>query len=530
MQKTSLVTLIALMFMLSIFLQTHMQIHWNMLYIIEAGKRLLAHGTLLHDVFDPNPPLIFYSSKLIHYIALKCSVSEISIFRAIQFIGIMYALATVYYLLPKKHLSLIMLTLAFCLLILPVNAFAEREHWMITLSMPYFFLLYQRAEGINFKPLTKLSISAIAALGLCLKPYFFLSIICAELLILYWKKDWRWIFRIETCVLLFTILAYLGYIAYASPEYYQEVLPKIIQWYAFNNSPLFVLKHEVFLSFVILSVYFLIYRQHISRMDALLFAIATGFALSFFLQGKGWFYQALPLMTLTTLLTVLFVSKNQRAGWLLLYLQCTFIFLPVGLYYYQQIDGYRRYQPLIEVIKTHQAQHQPIYFFTTLMSESIPVIHYSSAHISSRFPFMWPLSGIINRQFHMGYCDLQCEKSARFIREAINDDLQHTQPLLVFVDVRAKKAYLPINFNYLTFMQHSPKFNSIWKHYRYINTVTHYAVYLKVIPFTNKKATSCIIKDVLTQCTQSSGRGENPHRWLKPTSGLLNIKRSADLV
>lgn len=463
--------------MLSIFLQTLMPIHWNMLYIIEAGKRLLDHGTFLHDAFDPNPPLIFYISELTHYIALKRSISDIWIFRIIQYVSIIYALTAGYFLLPKKNRALIILTLAFCLLILPVNAFAEREHLMITLSLPYFFLMVRRAEGVYYKLLTRISISTITTIGLCLKPYFFLSVISAELLMLYWKKEWRWIFRLETWVLFLTVLTYLGYIAYASPEYYSEVLPKIVQWYAFNNSPLFVIKHEAFLSFMILVGYILFYRQHITRMDALLFAITVGFAISFVLQGKGWFYHALPLITLTTLLTVLLVSKQHRTGWVLLYLQCALILLPMGRTYYQQLNDDRRYQPLIQVVKTHQAQHQPIYFFTTLMSESIPVIHYSSAHLASRFPFMWPLSGIINRQHHMGYCDLQCEEGARFIRQAITDDLQQHQPTLIFVDIRAKKAYLPMNFNYLVFMQQSPQFHSIWKQYHYVNTVSHYAVY-----------------------------------------------------
>jgi hypothetical protein len=481
MQKTIVVPILLSLFLLSLFLQSNLPIHWNMLYILEAGQRLLAGGTLLQDAFDPNPPLIFYVSKWINQLAQTTHLSNVWVWRAVTYLSIGYSLCISGVLLPEKQRSLILITLAFCFLILPAQAFAEREHWMITLTMPYFFLLYQRAEHHDVSPFMRMSISAIAGFACCLKPYFFMSILCAELLFIYWEKNWRSLFRLETSVLFITTVTYLLFVMIAVPDYYQQILPKVMRWYAFNNRPLFATTQVAFLSISTLVFFCALSYPRLSRMEVLLLAVALGCALAFVLQGKAWFYHAVPLLTLTTLITALYIHDHLRAWWLLLCAQCIFVLMPMALTYGTQLACYRLhqcpYQPLVNVVHAQQAQDTPIYFFTTLMSESIPVVYYSSAQLASRFPFMWPLSGIINREQTIGQCDNQCQQDKHEFREFITTDLQRYQPRLVFVDSRPQKAYLSTPFDYLTFMKQSSVFSALWKNYLYLYTVNHYAIY-----------------------------------------------------
>jgi hypothetical protein len=476
------------LFALSMVLQSHIPVHWNMLYIVEAGRRLLAGGTLIHDALDPNPPLIFYISELINFIAKKMSISSILLFKMLVYLSIVYTLFASYFLLPQKHRNDLILIISFSLLILPESAFAEREHWMMCLSLPYYFLLYQRASDTDFNPLITISITAIATIGFCLKPYFFLSVMCAELLLIYQKRDWRWVFRTEFFVILFVCIVYLILIANLSPDYYADVLPKVIQWYVSNNSPLFVLKQEAFIGFLCLAFCFiLIYKfsstekNELHHLEKILFAITVGYALSFVLQGKGWFYHAMPLIITIFILSALFIIQYKLTRWFLIYVQSLFILLPIGMMYVQHIQCYLhttcRYQTLVNVITTHHGANKPIFFFTTLMSESIPAIYYSASQTSSRFPFLWLLSGVMNRQQTMKTCDLKCEQEKQFIRQSINDDLKQYQPELILLDTRLNKAYLPVGFDYLMFMKQSDIFNSIWEKYHFLAAVDDYAIY-----------------------------------------------------
>jgi len=453
-------------------LQLYLPLHWNMLYILDVGKRLLTGGTLYHNAFDPNPPLIFYVSALTNKLAQLFSTSSVAVFRAVHYISIVYALWASYVLMPAKHRHWLMLTFAFCLLILPGPAFAEREHWMIALTMPYFLLLYQRSQNVDWNIFSKIGISAIAAFGFCLKPYFLFSVVCAELLVLYWKRDWRWLFRVEIAVCVLINIVYLVFIACAIPEYYQHMLPKVMRWYAFYHNPIAVLQHEAILNFVVLCGFLIISYRRVSHFETFLCVIALGFAGSFIWQGKGWFYHALPLITVTIMLAMFFICERRRGWWIILYLQCLLVLLPMAMTYYPLIKCYRhkdcRYQALVDVVKTYGAQNKPIFFFTTSMADSIPVMYYAPAKMSSRFPYFWMINGILNSK-----------EGSEYVRGAIMTDLEDYQPKLVFVDVRSDKPYIDRPFDYLTFMKKYRTFNALWRHYDFIKTIDYYAVYAR---------------------------------------------------
>jgi hypothetical protein len=449
-----------------------------MLYILDVGARLSSGGTLLRDAFDPNPPLIFYIARFVHDIAQTWSMPNVSVLRALEYLCILYALLASYFLLPKQHRDLLIITLAFSLLILPAYGFAEREHLMIASVLPYFLMRYQCIENVRIKPFVIISITAFAALGFCLKPYFFLSVMSVEVLTCYWTKNWRWLFRLDMAVLCMIFLLYGLLVALFIPDYYHTMLPYVLRWYATNNSQLFTLKHEAFWGFITLSIFFAWHHKHASRFEIWLFSIGIGFALSFVLQGKAWFYHALPLTTLLMLSSVLFIREHQAHGWILGYIQCVLILLPISIAYYTHLQPKASpHAAMINFMKTMPSQAS-VFFFTTLMSESVPVAHQASMTLSSRFPFMWMFSGILNRQHAMhGVCDMLCQQSSHQLREWINDDLEHHQPTLIVVDISLHKAYFSKPMDYITFMKKSSRFNRLWAHYHYMTSIDHYAIY-----------------------------------------------------
>ena len=125
---------ISFLYILSIILQIQMHQDPDMLFALEGGKRLLAGGTYVNDVFETNPPLIFYFSMFINVLARFFSVSSVFLFKLVTYIVAIYSLSICHYLLGTKHVepairTCFLITLAFCFLILSTNFNINNKSW-----------------------------------------------------------------------------------------------------------------------------------------------------------------------------------------------------------------------------------------------------------------------------------------------------------------------------------------------------------------------------------------------------------------
>ena len=311
-----------LLFILSILMQIWMYQDWDMLFLLEGGKRLLTGGTYVNDMFENNPPLIYYFSIGLNFLAQAFAVSNVLVFKSCIYILIIYSLGACYYLLNSKPIksgvtSFLLLTLAFCLLILPLCFFGEREHIMLILTIPYYFLLYQSAAGLQFKPSLKITISFLAALGFAMKPYFLFSLLFSELLFIYWQQNWKTLFRLEVQIIFWTFITYLVSISIFMPDFYSDILPYLIKFYVFNSGSIIaLLTNLALMNAVLLLLSSLYLSPFIGRIETLLIVVGAGYILSFILQGKGWYYHAFPLITMNSLLATALVyhllTDNKR--------------------------------------------------------------------------------------------------------------------------------------------------------------------------------------------------------------------------
>ncbi|MFZ4076796.1 MAG: hypothetical protein ACOYKA_02305 [Legionellaceae bacterium] len=476
--------ILVLLLIVSIVLQTQLSAHCDLIYMIDSGKRLLTGGTLLKDVFDPNSPLLFYVSLWVNRLAETLSLSALDVFKCIVYLCVVYSLWMSFKLFPKPHRQAFILSYAVCLLLLPIDYFTDREHWMIMLTLPYFLLRYQRVEHQNVHAFTVIIIGAFAALGFCLKPHFFIPLVLTEALILMWRKDWGSLFDPEVLILIATSIALTLGSAVQMPGYYNDILPWVMRWYARNHHPFALFTHTGFFTFVVLSGCFIFTYRSTSRIEKLLFVITLGFELAFLLQGKGWFYHMLPIMTYCILLTTLFICERKRIGYCLFAYIFLIILYPIYCNYVQKVSCYRHhtctYQPLVRAIQEHAIPGESVFFFTTLMSLSIPATYYTHTELGSRFSYLWFIASIVHRQQAMhGVCDETCKQATQDAFKYINEDFTRYKPVVVFVKDPHKKPYLYQAFDYLSFMKGSPEFKTLWKNYRYERTVDDYDVYLK---------------------------------------------------
>ena len=511
MRQKMIVFFIIILFVFSIFIQIHMYQDWDMLFLLEGGKRLLAGGSYTHDLFENNPPLIYFFSMAINWLANTFSVNSVLVFKLVIYTFIVYSLTTCHYLLSfnsiganpvnslqppstahsKQGFIWLLLTLAFCLLILSSYCFGEREHLMLILVMPYYFSLYQSALHIQFRLILRILISLFAALGFAIKPYFLFSFVLCELLFMYWQRNWKTIFRLEPLIIFGVFVAYLIMIDVLMPDFYSVVLLWILKFYVLeHNSFIDMLANGALFNALFLLLSSLLLSQYIGRMGLLLIIILLGDLSSFIIQGKGWFYHAYPLITMNSLLATLLIYNlilNSHRNKLypvfctaIIISQLYFTLLPFVVDFHHRYYYYKNssssFQQLISIAKKH-AQNKYIFFFSTDLSRTLPIVYCSDAKLGSRFPTLWMLPGLLNNQYTLNQCDKSCLIAKQQLRHYIIEDFEQYQPELVYVDISTQKYSFKFPFDYLTFMQKSSKFKSIWQHYCYLLVRSNYAIY-----------------------------------------------------
>lgn len=496
MRQKPLVFCLGLLFVLSIGIQILIYPDWDMLFLLEGGKRLLAGGTYVNDLFESNPPLIYYLSIGINWLASIVSINTIFLFKLIVYVFILYSLTFCHYILKSNTSDFsgkesILLILAFFLLIFPVCYFGEREHIMLILVMPYYFLLYQTTSGFQFKSLLKVIISVFAALGIALKPYFIFSLLLSESLFMYWQRNWKTLFRLEVQIVWWIFILYLISIAVFMPDFYQVISPLIFQFYVSEKKNLLILCANpavINAFFLLLNSLFL--HRFINRIEILFIAILIGYLCSFIFQGKGWAYHAYPLITLNALLATRLIyrvvadipSKKQCFAYLtgIVMLQFFLTLLPWGIDCYKKINYYKNtsssFWNFINLDKNNRP-NPSLFFFATDMSRIMPIVYYSNAHLGSRYPSFWMLPGILNQEEALKQCTRQCLEAKEQLLHHIIEDFKRYQPDLVYVDINTKKYFINPVFDYLQFMQKKPEFKSIWQNYCYRTTLNHYAIY-----------------------------------------------------
>jgi len=187
------------------------------------------------------------------------------------------------------------------LAVLPSRTFDQREHMAIIFALPFFATLIARASGADVGAGLRVAAGLCAALMMSIKPYFALMVAAAVpylLLRLGWKK---FLASIELYAAAGFVLIYVALIAICLPVYLSRIAPIAAAVYVPVRAPLPMLAlNQGAILWAGLAVVLLAFGR--GRLKEPLIAIpalaSLGAIVSFFLQGKGWPYQAYPALAL----------------------------------------------------------------------------------------------------------------------------------------------------------------------------------------------------------------------------------------
>jgi len=297
-------------------------VNHDVAYILYSAGRVLNGARLYTDIFDNNPPLIFWISSGPVLFARLLRISDITSFRVCLLLltagvlGLSWCFLRSLAPRPSPAHRCCLAAAVFLLVAFPLGDFGQREHIMLILLLPYLLGAVPRAAGRN--PTWRLSViaGALAGLGLALKPFFLPVWFGIEAYLTIFKRQgapWK---RLENVSLGLVLALYLTIIVLLTPEY-GGAMKIAAQYYGALHSPFLnvLLSPGLFLSLASL-VAFLAARpaagdtelRRILVVATLCFSCGAGF------QRKEWAYHYYPASATAVLLLIVIAVGRREKG------------------------------------------------------------------------------------------------------------------------------------------------------------------------------------------------------------------------
>jgi hypothetical protein len=398
---------------------------------------------------------------------------------------VLFYLAAIFYFFPDYLFFMVPFSLR-------LYYFAQSDSWAMILAQPavffcgFTFLFYLAME--RGKPFDDLSAVLLIALMGFLFSYF------SQRANLYYH-----LLPAFSLALLLQVFLLSLFILQKSLEprfYYRLSLPALLLlaciFFAFNSIwTLLILSPAVFFcSFGIIFAVLLTKAQSDKKPVVVLvsiFCLVFFSYLGFYLAARTSFYPHAFFITLFLMFSIftLFSGRVDKrlypgpglspsSAQLFMAILATLIFaLPVYFLNGKYIvaENYKKYLAINLSTLSKQRLPRSVYFFHTTMAGTFMSIEATKIRLASRFPFLWPVAGLVNRQLAEGG-KLPLQKDKALLLDMIASDFNKNKPDLVLMDVSPVKPHIKNpEFDYLSYFLSHPGFRAVWKNYRYETTI-----------------------------------------------------------
>jgi hypothetical protein len=302
--------LIGVVFAIAIGLRQVVPLNTDVSWLIVVCERMLDGQHLYRDIIEINPPMAAFAylpgvalARVLgidprHVIdAQLLLLAAASLFAVSRILSLSPAL-------PKLNRGPLGIWAAAVVTILPMHVFAQREHIAMLALLPAL-AVYALRSNREPLPLWVILIAGIGAgITLAFKPFFTVPAALCILFAAIRSRSWLTLFAPENIIAAVLVIAVSTstYIFY--PEYFTVTYPLVRDTYLSWSMPLSVVfLNDATLVFAIAMVSVLLARQkHASDSLLLVTALASiGFAVSFFLQRRGWAYHSYPMVAMALL-------------------------------------------------------------------------------------------------------------------------------------------------------------------------------------------------------------------------------------
>ncbi len=461
----------------------------------------LAGGTYVKDFFETNPPMIFilYTPIVMLHKLTALNIKSLANLYII-FIGVI-SLSYCYFFLniifskdDSYFKNAFFFMLIFTFFIVPLNDFGQREHLLWMLGMPYLLAAVIRAKNLSISSSAASVIGLMAGLVFSLKPFFLIPLLLIELYLMVIKKNiWSWI-RIEFLILSCVMIAYVAYVYFCHPLYFNVLMPLISKYYFVGTKEsltLMISKPKVIFCLGVIAYYlFLFPKNHFPELSGLLFLALIGFVLAFIIPGSAWSYHVFPAYASAILLSVIYIyalwEKEIKTNVIkkkeMLFIVLAGFAMPMFIYVKETIVlvnllNFKDRNRLYETIKTMPLKS--IYCVSaTTTGLCFPLITEHHREFAGRFPLLWWVRGL--RMIEDKYADhlpVDVIQDKNYFTDAIAYDLNHYKPELIIIFNAEEKVFLPKGYDYPTYLSKRESFKMAWSHYQFVEKMGIFTLY-----------------------------------------------------
>lgn len=296
---------LVLLFIAGLLFQTHIWFSSDVEWLMHLSEEVLAGKQFGTDIFETNPPviLVLYLPALFlkHVLGLVSQQAILLYLSLLACFSLWFCASSWKQVFGKTEPVLgksLAVMLVFCLFLLPISAFGQREHVWLILILPWLASAVAAAEQKPLPPGKALIAGLLAGMGFMLKPFFLCPLILVESWLLWKNRQWL---RIEPLVIAGVIVLCLTGIALWQPGYYQTILPLVMQYYFSGvKYPLWCLIDHISLFPVAVMAWLVFFRKedrHPQTGRVLLLAL-IGMLAAHVIALVPWYYHLYPALAL----------------------------------------------------------------------------------------------------------------------------------------------------------------------------------------------------------------------------------------
>jgi hypothetical protein len=489
-RPATLLIAITVLFASQIAIRLGSDLNHDTAWYLYVAQGLLNGGELYRDFVEVNPPLGIWLTVPVVVLSRATGLAPVE-----ALYGVFFATTILTSLLVQRYLAmiqgvpdfpkgLILSLLVAAFLFIPGPSFGQREHLLVLLFMPWFMLRAVRSQGAHVTAVESAFVGLLGAAAICLKPHAVFAPLALEVLLLLRGRNLHAVFAPENLSATVFATVYGVAIVIWSPPFLTEMVrlgvTAYVPYYGFDAA--MILEHSLRPALVLILAFVL---QRMSggpmrELSGFALAVAAGFLAAYFLQAKGFHYQAMPAKIFALAGGIfafagIFDDKTISGVKKPLVVPTIIATVIVAFSFTSQVYRGSPFNNGIDI-----AQYRPgaksFFIASTNVYNGFPIAVRENLVWGSRFPTLW-LTPYVADRWHGG--PLPDDPIIAYALDALVTDLQKFRPDVVFINQSATQDYIKSGtFDYLKFMEQDPRFAAIWNTYELRGQAEKFAVYV----------------------------------------------------
>lgn len=290
-------------------------------WLIHVCEQILSGQRLYIDVVETNPPasVMLYMPPV--WLASRLGVDADVLTAAYSYAVVLFGLGFAAWIVRRGSLAdwaalRVASPLVLALFVLmPGNAFSEREHLGTAMLLPLLALAAWRAkpDAQTLRPWTAAGAGLCGSLIVILKPHYVVVVIACAAFVAWRRRDWRRIFDIEYWAAGTLSLAYAATVVLAFPEFLSDIYPDLRDVYLPIRSYLPILVNFAGGYVLAMALCWRLLRGTHSDLAPLLVTASLAGLLPVIIQAKAWPYHVYPAVTIVLLALICLVAMRRPA-------------------------------------------------------------------------------------------------------------------------------------------------------------------------------------------------------------------------